>query len=374
MASPGLQRPPAPGAGPAAGREFPCEQCGADLTFHIGAQSLKCPFCGHVKALVFEDGARVDENDLAAALGKQATRREGSGSPTPGDQEVACGGCGGITVFQGTLTSTLCAYCGAALQREGVHQATHRLPVDGLLTFQVERQAAERSLRAWVSSRWFAPGAFTSQGVNGKFEGVYMPYFTFDAMTSTNYRGQRGEHYEVTTGSGDNKRRERRTRWFSASGAFQRFFDDVLVPAVRSLPRKLLDSLEPWALDRLVPFSPQALAGKSAHTYEIPLEETFEEGKKRIEAELASDVRQRIGGDVQRIDEMQTAYAALKFKHLLLPVWMLAYRHAGKSYRVVVNATTGELTGERPWSAAKIALAVLFVAAVVGIIAALGNR
>jgi hypothetical protein len=63
---------------------------------------------------------------------------------------------------------------------------------------------------------------------------------------------------------------------------------------------------------------------------------------------------------------MQTGYSALTYKHLLLPVWMLAYRFQEESYQVIVNACTGEVQGERPYSWVKITLAV-----VLGILAAL---
>jgi hypothetical protein len=49
----------------------------------------------------------------------------------------------------------------------------------------------------------------------------------------------------------------------------------------------------------------------------------------------------------------------ITFKHVLLPVWMAAYRYKGKSYRFVVNGQTGRVQGERPWSAVKIAIAVI---------------
>jgi hypothetical protein len=42
------------------------------------------------------------------------------------------------------------------------------------------------------------------------------------------------------------------------------------------------------------------------------------------------------------------------FKHILLPVWLSAYRFKEKVYRFLVNARTGEVQGERPWSAWKI--------------------
>jgi hypothetical protein len=272
-------------------------------------------------------------------------------------------------VFQGTLAGTACSYCGAPTLRDVATEARARLPIDGLLTFAVEADAAKRSLADWVRSRWFAPGDFKARGVSGDLEGAYLPFFTFDAMTSTEYRGERGEHYYVTVGSGKDERREQRTRWYPASGAFQRFFDDVLVSAVRRLPAPLLQKLEPWPLAGVRAYTPDALAGKAVHTYDVELAEAFPEARRQMEEELASDVRARIGGDAQRVHEVQTGFAGLTYKHLLLPVWLLAYRYRDKSYRVAINACTGEVNGERPWSAVKIALAAVAGAAAAAAIA-----
>ena len=60
---------------------------------------------------------------------------------------------------------------------------------------------------------------------------------------------------------------------------------------------------------------------------------------------------------------------ALTFKHVLLPVWLAAYRYRGKSFRFVVNGRTGAVEGERPYSAVKIAIAVVIGLILAGIIA-----
>jgi len=65
---------------------------------------------------------------------------------------------------------------------------------------------------------------------------------------------------------------------------------------------------------------------------------------------------------------------AVTFKHILLPVWLAAYKYRGRTYRFVVNARTGRVQGERPWSAWKIAVAAglgVLVAAVVGYLVAI---
>ena len=91
---------------------------------------------------------------------------------------------------------------------------------------------------------------------------------------------------------------------------------------------------------------------------------------------IARDVRFDIGGDQQRIHDIATDISDVTFKHILLPVWLAAYRYRGKSYRFVVNGRSGRVQGERPWSAIKLAVAVvagLLVAAGIGYLAATGQ-
>ncbi|MEM6532091.1 MAG: hypothetical protein AAF654_05675, partial [Myxococcota bacterium] len=329
-------------------RTFPCESCGADLEFNIGVQSLKCPFCGFEKALELSEDDIV-EQDLQTALTRLQTGHDAATAPTDAEQ-LNCSSCGAKILFEGVVTSTECPYCGTPVQRGDVHRAEDRVKVDGMLPFMVEKTNAKEKIRHWVRTRWFAPNEFKRRGVSGQFEGVYLPYFTFDAMTFTVYRGQRGDYYYVEVGSGDNKRRERRTRWSSASGRFQRFFDDVLICCARAVETKLVHALEPWPLPTLKPFDHQMIAGHKAMTYDIELADAFTMAQEEIDSSLQADVRGRIGGDVQRVSALNTDYSALTYKHLLLPVYILAYRYKEKSHRVFVNACTGEVQGQRPWS------------------------
>lgn len=354
------------------GRIFPCEGCGADLVFHIGVQSLKCPYCGFEKAIALCEDRPVAEQDFHTMLVRlKELRDQGAPRQEVGQSEVRCEACGATVVFVGPLTSSECPYCGSPIQRNRVHDSPHRIPVDGVLPFQVPKQNAQANLSRWVKSRWFAPNDFLQRGVEGKFNGVYLPFWTFDTLTLTRYTGQRGEYYYVSVGTGNNRRQERRTRWYPASGQFQRFFDDVLVPAARNLNDGLMRALEPWPLGKCVHFNQEMLAGYLARTYEVELEEGFRQGRQHIDAELAADVRRRIGGDTQRVHSINTRYDAVTYKHLLLPVWLLAYRYHEKTYQVMVNAATGEVQGERPYSWVKITLAVLAVLAIAGSIALL---
>ena len=54
------------------GRVFPCDGCGADLKFHIGEQSLSCPYCGHVKEIDLSDDGAIVEKDYHSTLAEAA--------------------------------------------------------------------------------------------------------------------------------------------------------------------------------------------------------------------------------------------------------------------------------------------------------------
>ena len=352
------------------GRIFPCEGCGADLEFHIGQQRLKCPFCGFEKEIEIPKDREVAERDYHAMLERLREWKEEEPPEDSNEFEIRCESCGGTTLFVGSLTSSECPYCASPIQRENVHRAGRRVPVDGVLPFQVDERKARENLAEWVRSRWFAPNEFRKRGVEGKFSGVFLPYWTFDSLTYTEYSGQRGENYTVTVGTGKDRRTETRTRWYPASGEFQRFFDDVMAIATRGMPLGLVHELEPWPIASCVPFNPEMLAGFLARTYETSLDEGFTDAKARIDAALESDVRSRIGGDQQRIHSIDTSYSAITFKHLLMPTWLMAYRYHDKPYQVMINACTGEVQGERPYSWVKITLAVLAVLAVVLVIIA----
>lgn len=343
------------------GRIYPCDQCGADLEFSIGQQSLQCAYCGFVKSIELPE-TEIVENDYLAAL-RRLEEQKASGAEAAEVQdvhEIRCQGCGANVVFQGTLTSTTCPYCATPLQRDRVHNARARIRVDAVVPFLVPYERAAANLRTWVQSLWFAPNEFKREGANGKFQGCYLPFYTFDAQTFTRWSGQRGDYYYETIQKANNQTETvRRTRWTSTWGEFDKPIDDVLVLALEDDRRNLIQSLEPWPLAKAQPFTLQFLSGYFARTYDVALEDGFRRGKERMDAAIQQEIIRRIGGNEQRVTGRNSSYNDITYKHLLLPVWLLAYRYKQKTYRVTVNAATGEVQGERPYSWVKITLFVL---------------
>jgi len=112
-------------------------------------------------------------------------------------------------------------------------------------------------------------------------------------------------------------------------------------------------------LAALEPYAPEYLAGFRAEGYSVPLDEGFTEARLRMDAMIRRDIKFDIGGDRQRIHSMDVDLSDMTFKHILLPVWLAAYKYRGKSYRFVVNGRTSRVQGERPYSAIKITFAII---------------
>ena len=280
---------------------------------------------------------------------------------------VKCSSCGASSTLEPNVTAASCPYCATPLV---VSDASNESVIQpkSLLPFKLDKDAAKKEFDKWVKKLWFAPNILKKATLNFEhFKGVYIPYWTFDTDTSSNYIGQRGEHYYVSesyTTTEDGKsvtktRQVQRTRWHSTSGRVNKFFDDILTVATKSLPKKYIYKLEPWDLENLVPFDKNYLSGFIAEKYQIELEEGFEIAKEIADDKIRELVRRDIGGDEQRITTLNTSYKNVSFKHLLLPVYVSAFKFKDKIYQFLVNGRTGEVQGERPYSWVKISLAVL---------------
>lgn len=341
---------------------YPCEQCGADLHFAPGSTEVTCAHCGHVQTIDtsgIDEGLAFEEIDYAAAAANLARDVEYEETRT-----TSCPNCGAMVEFPEAVQATRCPFCDTAVVTD---TGTHRqIKPAGLIPFQIDERSAREAMTKWLGRLWFAPNGLKDYARKGRaMTGIYVPFWTFDAQTETDYRGQRGDDYyetqTVTRNGKQETRQVRKTRWSRRSGRVARFFDDVLVLASRSLPRRHTDALEPWNLQALVTYQPQYLSGFSAEGYQIGLEDGMQEARNIMGRIIDDDIRKDIGGDHQRIDWKDTTISDVTFKHVLLPVWTAAYRYRDRPYRFVVNAQTGKVSGERPWSWIKITFAVILL-------------
>lgn len=339
-----------------------CKGCGADLLYKPGTTNLVCQHCGAENPI---EGANTEikENDFLSILDNL-----GDVSVKQSVTLVKCNGCAAEVTFESNVSAEDCPFCGVYITAKDTITIDVFKP-ESLLAFNMESNKAYESYKKWMNGLWWAPNDLKKYAVQkDKLAGIYMPFWTYDSDTTSSYSGQRGifytESYTVTVDGKSQTRTRTKTRWYPASGTVNVPFDDTLVRGSNSLPEKLLEKLEPWDLENLIPYDSKYLSGFRTEKYQIGLKDGFLMAKDKMKPHIESAIRSDIGGDTQRIFSVNTDYDNITFKHILLPVWVSSYIYNKKTYNFMINARTGEVQGDRPYSWIKITLAVLVVVAV----------
>ncbi len=354
-----------------------CNGCSSNLTFAPGTDSLSCQYCGALNKIEVVV-AQVEEIDFEKFITEKIDAEETQSVTT-----VKCSNCGAATSLKPNVTSDSCPYCDTALVIKDASTSNIIKP-KYVLPFKIERKKAEGEFKSWVGSLWFAPNDLKHKAAESaeKLNGVYLPYWTYDANTTSDYTGERGDYYTVyvtQTVMVDGKPQQQQVpvqkiAWTPAAGTVYNTFDDILVCASHSLPDDITRDLEPWDLPELVNYDDRFLSGFVTESYQLDVKGGLEVAKKVMATTIHETARQDIGGDVQRVGSVDTEYQQVTFKHILLPLWISAYKYNGKVYRFMINARTGEVKGERPYSAIKIVLFVLMILAIIAVIVFFINK
>jgi hypothetical protein len=352
---------PAPGddAVAVARDKFHCPACGADAHWNPAKHALVCPFCGTESPAELEtreEQTVIVEHDLVAALrGIPDEARGWQAEKTT----VRCQSCRAISVFDADKIATRCEFCGAA-QLVPYTEVKDAFRPESLLPLRIAESHARDLIRAWYKRQWLAPNALNARALTDTVKAVYLPYWTFDAHADAQWTADSGTYYYVSSGG----KRRREVRWTPASGDLSHVFDDDLVPASLGVNPRWLRGVEPFPTGELIPYDAGYLAGWTVERYQIDLVAAAQRSRDQMEAALRDLCAQDIPGDTYRNLQVRATYTEQRFKHILVPVWLMTYRYGSKSYQVIVNGVTGKMVGSRPWSWVKIALLVLVALAI----------
>ncbi len=357
--------------------KFACPACGADARWEPSRQSLVCPYCSTVSpAKLAADGSLIEENDLVAGLRRLTPDQRGWQAET---RSVRCQNCDAISVFNPTHVAKACEFCGSPAIVPVEQQQAPIRPAS-LLPFKVPEGTVREQMRRWYATRWFAPNALKSRAITDTLHGVYLPYWTFDAQVHADWTAESGYYYYETETYRDSQgnlqtRQVRKVRWVPSSGSLDHFFDDELVAASKGVRGDLLTKIEPFpTTTELKPYDPGYVAGWVVEQYQLDLIAAAQRSRQSMDGKLRSLCASQVPGDTHRNLRVSADYTGQTFKHILAPVWLLAYVYGRKTFQVVVNGSTGSIAGDRPYSWIKIMLAVIAGLILAGIIAAVAQR
>ena len=325
------------------------------MEFDANVQALKCSNCG-TEVDIENDPTSIVEHNLDIHAIKRIKVEEKTST------SMECEGCGAHVEVDKTSTATTCPYCGSHYVLS--QKQLDSIVPDGVIPFKIDKHQVESIFTKWIKGRWLAPNVLKTLYQKDKIQGIYMPYWTFDANTRTHYTAMGGINHRVEYEDENGEKKVRiETKWHPTSGNINHFFDDVLVRASDKLDEILLIGVESSSTKNIVSYSPDYMSGYCAEIYTVDLKDAHNEaiGKmnRRIRSMAEADVLRRY--DKVRSVRVKTSYLNETYKHIFIPVYSTAYAYKDKRYNVLINGETGEIRGEYPKSIAKITAIVVVV-------------
>jgi len=339
-----------------------CPQCGATITFDPASGMLHCEYCGYTCEV-----PRGDENTVIEEMDFESALHTESFNWGEQKKEVQCKQCGAVTIYDALETAAVCPFCGST---SVMPAATNNTIAPGAVClFAVTKEQAGANFTKWLSKKWFAPRKAKKCALPDAFSGVYLPYWTYDAQTVSQFNARAG--YDSTE-KDDNGRTITTTDWERVNGTYEEFFDDITVVASKRHEDSGVKDCEPFDFSKLVPYTPQALAGFIAERYSIGLKEGWEMAQQtinsRLKINIAKYIKRRWNAD--RTDRLKflTSYSNITYKYLLVPTWISSFKYKNKTYQFVVNGQTGKVGGKYPLSFWRIALFWILVIGVAALL------
>ena len=332
---------------------YECPTCGANLKFLPEKEALYCEYCEMTISLKGE--ASNEELDFHENCDKKVKDWDSE------TKVVHCDNCGANNVISKYEITSNCPFCGSASvvdANELVGEKPNRV-----IPFKISKADVHTNYKKWLKKKFFVPRKIKKDIPNPLLSGVYIPSWTYDTKTFSTYEGRLGKRYTRTVGSGKNKRTVTEIRYFRVNGSHQVKHDDILVCSGTKLQQPVLDSLAPYDTNNSYVYDERYLAGFSAEHYKFTLKEGWFIGKKKADILIRNQILSKYNYDVVDYLNVHTSYHEIKYKYVILPVWICIYKYNKKDYTFMVNGETGKIVGKTPVSPLKVVLVVLLALA-----------
>ncbi len=336
--------------------EQACPACGAALRFDPESGKLVCDWCGTVTELKTEKEEKSEAQEKAKEKAKEKKDSESlegfdfdslNDRATDPDAEAVpiyhCKSCGAELIAPPEQISMTCPYCGSNVVL--TQKVSGKLRPDGIIPFKISAKELPALLKGFYRKKVLLPRNFFSAAVMEKVTGVYVPFWVFSGKLTGEllYTGESSS----TTRSGDYLVTE--TKYYDLNRNVSVDFENVPVDCSGRVDDRLMDSLEPFGMEDVVPFDMRYLAGFTSDRFDEPKDTIAERAKKRMFASAESTVRARSTTGYSKVSQRGGHLTAnLTAKYLLFPVYLFSLKFDNKKYKFAVNGQTGMVVGTLP--------------------------
>ncbi len=331
-----------------------CPSCGGIMDFDPNTGGLLCPYCGYVHQI------DVSEEKTKSAVELDFKTAEQTGNCDWGAEKktVTCKSCGAVSIYDELVISNECPYCGSNQVME--EKGTDSLAPGGVCVFKLDAEKAGAKFKSWIKGKLFCPSAAKKKASPKSFKGVYVPAWTFDTQTVSHYRAEYGIERHRRDSKGNTYVK---TDWYSTSGTHREFINDHTVIATDRYDGKMFSMIKPFATEENLVYKPEYIAGFVAERYTVGLGDSWDKSREEIckllESSIEAEIRSRHHADDVRSLRFNPEFSDIKYKYLLLPVWISSFTYKNKIYNFMVNGQTGKVGGKTPVSPWRVSVAVL---------------
>ena len=351
--------------------EYKCPACGAPMEFDSQSQKMKCPYCETTMAVAEytelmkkqngEDAETVDQN-AAKGDGKTSAGTDASGktepkrddgleywqdSETAGMRVYGCESCGGEIIAEETIGAMTCPYCGNNVVMKG--QFSGDLKPNFIIPFKKDKKQAKEAYYKHLEKKYFLPAVFKDANHIDEIKGVYVPFWLYDAEAYGDMTYAATRVHTRKTETPTTITTYTTTDYFQLIRSGVAKFAKVPADGSSKMDDDLMDSVEPFDFNDLVPFTPAYMAGYLAERYDVSSEESMVRAKERIKTSAESAFFNTTTGYSTVIPEgNQLNIHTSKINYVLLPVWILNTTWEGQHFIFAMNGQTGKIVGNLP--------------------------
>jgi hypothetical protein len=264
-----------------------------------------------------------------------------------------------------------CAFCGSTYLIEGLALAPDAGPVRWL-PFTQDAAAARAAFARWLSAGFLCPGDLVRSAAASEPAPVLVPLYLGRARAHSNWTAEivrtRFKKVKVVippvgeVKTGDNVRMRSDSHFLS--GAHDEEYRDVVVVASSGLPEPVILKIAAYDFSRLAPMPEPERLVHAVEEPQLPPPEAAARMRARIEErEGYACARMVPGGQVADV-RVNTVLTDLKVELVYAPIYVINYRYGDRSYRALVNGSTGLVDGDWPLSLPRLATATAALLAI----------
>jgi len=308
-------------------KEYKCPNCGGTVRFDSASQKMKCPSCDSEFEIQEEKDTSnwIEEEDLT------------SGS---------CPSCGAELVGDANTVAMVCPCCGNA--QIVSKRLSGFLKPNYVIPFKLEKDSAVKALKNFCNGKKLLPDFFVKENHINNIQGVYAPFWLFDAEASGDIL------FEATKVKETGK--HEKTNFYSVERKGNIAFEKIPVDGSEKMDDKYMDAIEPFNYVDLKEFNTSYLAGYVAEKYDVDEKKSRERAEHRIKSSVEREFEYSIEEDYDSIEIESSSVNINNFKssYALFPVWILNTKYKEENYLFMMNGQSGRLVGKLPIDSKKV--------------------